>query len=407
VTPNRPFSITTARGGDRAPRPENRFALDYSRAAGTLPARPCPIVDIHTHLNGPRALSIFSRAMDWFGIERTFTMVRLSEAQTTLDALGSRVGFIAFPDFRAPDRREAFTGGFLRDIREFRERFGSRMIKLWNAPRMYDFFPGDAGKDLIAFDSEWRMRHVELAQKLGMGVMVHVADPDTWFRAKYADAGVYPPKIVHYEGLERLMERFEGPFLAAHMGGFPEDLDFLDGLLTRHPNLSLDTSATKWVVRELSKHPRERVRAFFAKWRTRILFGSDIVTTDEHLESNPAFPPALGKAPAPGFNTSPPAAPRHPMADLAESEEGASDLYASRYFTLRMLFETEYQGESPIADPDLRMVDPSVTDPLAAPVVRGFALSADALRDLYRENAQRFFSRVERGRSAFPDEHAR
>src|SRR5207237_911435 len=73
------------------------------------------------------------------------------------------------------------------------------------------------------------------------------------------------------------------PWIGAHMGGWPEDLAFLDGLLTRHANLYLDTSATKWVVRELGKQPRDRVRGFFLKWQGRLLFGSDSVVLEDQL----------------------------------------------------------------------------------------------------------------------------
>lgn len=391
------FSLASARAvPTRPPRPENRFALDYVAAAKLLPPTPVPggIVDIHTHLNGPRALVIYKKAAAAFGVVKALTMVRLSEAATVRAALGGFVHFIAFPDFRAPDRRHAFTEGFLSDIQAFHDGFGSRMIKLWNAPRVYEMFPGAEGRKLVSFDGEWRVRQVQLARSLGMGVMVHVADPDTWFAAKYADTSIYPPKREQYVGLENLMDRFSDvPFLGAHMGGSSEDLAFLDALLTRHANLHIDTSATKWVVRELSKHPGTQVVEFFDKWQDRICFGSDIVTTDEHLAPTSPLPPTppappVPTAPAPGFNsgqsTGQPAMTRHPMADLAESEETAFDLYASRYLALRMMFETDYEGESPIADPDLRMVDPTITDPLAAPRLRGFALPRNLREKLYR-----------------------
>ncbi len=386
--PNRTptFSLDSARAVPaRPPRPENRFALDYAAAAKLLPPPPVGIVDIHTHLNGPGALAIHKRVAAIFGITKALTMVRLPEAGTVRAALGDFVHFIAFPDFRTPDRRHAFTEGFLSDIQAFHDQFGSRMIKLWNAPRVFEMFPGSEGRQLVSFDGEWRVRQVKLAQSLGMGVMVHVADPDTWFAAKYADTSIYPPKREQYVGLEKLLDRFaDVPFLGAHMGGYAEDLAFLDGLLTRHQNFHIDTSATKWVVRELSKHPRTRVIEFFDKWQDRICFGSDIVTTDEHLVTKAPASPAPPTAPAPGFNAGKPAVVKHPMADLAESEETAFDLYASRYLALRMMFETDYDGESPIADPDLRMVDPSITDPLAAPRLQGFALPAAMRPVLYR-----------------------
>ncbi|HRI41291.1 MAG TPA: hypothetical protein PLW54_06390, partial [Bacteroidia bacterium] len=81
--------------------------------------------------------------------------------------------------------------------------------------------------------------------------MVHIADPDTWFATRYSDARRYGTKREQYQGLERMLDRFTNPWIAAHMGGWPEDLGFLDGMLARHPNLHIDTSATKWVVRAL------------------------------------------------------------------------------------------------------------------------------------------------------------
>jgi hypothetical protein len=118
-------------------------------------------------------------------------------------------------------------------------------------------------------------------------------------------------------------------------------------------------------VRELSQHPTSQLTDFLEKFAGRICFGSDIVTTDEHLAPSPA-----GTV--------------HPMGNLANSPQSALDLYSSRYLALRLLFETDYQGTSPIADPDLPMVDPRITDPLAAPTLRGANLRPALLEDLYR-----------------------
>ncbi len=160
------------------------------------------------------------------------------------------------------------------------------------------------------------------------------------------------------------------------MGGWPEDLGFLSGLLTRHHNLYLDTSATKWVVRELGRHPREETVAFFSKWKGRILFGSDIVSTDDHLQ--------------------PAKATTSPMADLASSAEEAFELYASRYLALRTMFETNYAGDSPIADPDLMMLEPERYDMMSAPPLTGLGLDKALLRVLYAGAAQDLVERWER-----------
>ena len=98
------------------------------------------------------------------------------------------------------------------------------------------------------------------------------------------------------------------------LAAWPEDLEFLSNLLDTHTNLSLDTSATKWMVRELSKHSREDLIAFLTRYSGRILFGSDIVTTDQHLGDEDG--------------------PRG-MGHLASAESEAFALYASRYWALR------------------------------------------------------------------------
>lgn len=336
------------------------------------------ITDFHAHISGRSAAPIFREVAEAFGVDRVYSMGSIEVARVVREVLGDFVRFIAFPNFRGPDRFAAFTGSFLEDIRKFHGEYGARLIKLWNAPRLRELIPVEKHAEVIEFDSPWRVKAVELAQSLGMGVMVHIADPDTWFATKYADAAKFGEKKRHYDSLGRMMDRFEGPWVAAHMGGYAEDLDFLGGLLDRHPNLSIDTSATKWVVREVSKHPVEKARAFFVKYRTRIMFGSDIVTTDEQL-----VPPPAEKV-----------ATRSPMADLADSPDSARDLYASRYYALRLLLDTGYLGESPIADPDLKMVEPASYDSMSAPTLQGLALPGDVLADLYYHNARRWMEQV-------------
>lgn len=352
----------------------NRFDWDYRTKAALLGKPPAAIIDAHTHVTGPQATPIFLDVCDTFGVERVYTMTQLGTAAAVRDLMGERVRFIAFPTWLDPDRNRSHRAGYLETIERFHADFGSRMLKLWGSPRLRDIVPDTqqstwGATDLIEIDSPWRIKACELGERLGMMTMIHIADPDTWFTAKYSDASRYGTKRQQYEGLERMLDRFTNPWIAAHMGGWPEDLDFLDGLLSRHPNLHLDTSAMKWQVRELSRHPAERVVAFFTKWRTRLLFGSDIVVTDDHLRPQKSGQSAMG--------------------DLADSPEAAWNLYASRYWCLRAMFETGYDGESPVADPDLAMIDPARFDGMSAPRLRGVALPRDVLTDLYRDNTVR------------------
>lgn len=354
----------------KPPSGANLFGWDYTAKAAELGPPVVPITDIHIHVNGPRASRIYRDVMDRFGIVRILTQSRMIDAPVVKEVLGDRVSFMAVPNWSSPDKSHAFREGFLEHMPIWRDTYGARIVKFWAAPRLWEIVGGDP-TDVVPLDAPWRVRAAELATSLGMMFMAHVADPDTWFATRYASAATYRAKPQHYVSLERMLDRFTSPWIAAHMGGWPEDLAFLDGLLTRHPNLHLDTSATKWMVRELSRHPASKVHDFFLKWQRRILFGSDIVTLEDHMQPRTTPQPAS------------------PMSDLAASPEEAFDLYASRYWALRTMLETGYRGPSPIADPDLKMVEPDKYDERSSPPLSGLSLPPDVLRLLYHDNAER------------------
>src|SRR4029077_7715804 len=117
---------------------------------------------------------------------------------------------------------------------------GVRIIKFWAAPRGRD-------RGLIV-DAPWRIEAARRARAAGVRVfMVHVADPDVWFRTVYADSAKFGSKPDQYAGLKRLLEDFSDRiWIGAHMGGDPEHPEHLQELLERYPNFHIDTSATKW-----------------------------------------------------------------------------------------------------------------------------------------------------------------
>ena len=173
-------------------------------------------------------------------------------------------------------------------------------------------------------------------------IMVHVADPDVWFGKTYADASYFGTKAEQYVGLCRLLEEFPDlRWIAAHMGGDVEHPDHLEELLERYPHLSLDTSTTKWQVREASSR-RQAVRNLMCRRPERFLFGSDLVT-------------------------------RHGL---------TREHYVSRYWCQRTLWESDWEGPSPIADPDYLPEDGQTT-----PTLRGLGLPPEVLRRVYHDNA--------------------
>jgi hypothetical protein len=109
------------------------------------------------------------------------------------------------------------------------------------------------------------------------------------------------------------------------------------------------------------------VQEFMRRWHGRVLFGSDIVTNDDHLRGGE-------KATE--------------MAAKASDSGSAFDLYASRYWALRTLWETAHELESPISDPDLAMVDPA-RSALDAPALRGKSLPREVMAEFYAGAASR------------------
>lgn len=337
--------------GSRPIHDANRLGLDYETEAGTLPFNG-PIHDVHTHITSPEAGDAFFDAADRYGIDRVWTMTPLRTVDAIAERHGNRIKFIAVPDFMRKDEDpDTFTTSWLRDMEGFAER-GCRIAKLWAAPRGLDFSPA------LALDSPIRYEGIALAKRLGMMFMIHAADPDTWFATKYADASFYGSKAHHLATLEKMLDVIgDTPVIGAHMAGTPEDLDRLQRILDRFPKFHVDTSATKWQVRELSKKPDE-FADFCRRNAGRVLFGTDIVANDEN---------------------------RH---DTWNDNSGGYDLYASRFWALRTLIQSHFAGPSPIVDPDLHLIDPNVDEKSTA-TLRGAALADDALHEIYQNATER------------------
>ncbi len=292
----------------------------------------CPIVDIHAHSPADPAANPLYEAARLYGITRLAAITSLDQALE----LRRR-----FPETEMVPRIEQeligepdkFTARSVDMVRRAAAK-GARIIKMWFAPR----FVGRTGKRM---DDPILDPVFEEIEAHGLGVLTHVSDPDVWFERVYTDTALYGTKADQYPQLEnRLAKHPRIPFIAAHMGGDPENLDHLAELLERYPNLYLDTSATKWIVRELGKKPAA-ARDFFQGYKERILFGTDQVAI-----KNP-----------------------EPLR------------YTSRYWIHTLFWETDTVCPLPIEDPDCD----------GPPVLRGINLPEDVLPWIYYKNAARVF----------------
>jgi hypothetical protein len=313
-----------------------------------------PIVDVHTHVfqtretdpkdgppskTGPGSLDQAALMLDVaeeFHVARVYSMCPPDDIPLLRERFGSRIGFNGSIHKKLEEPEDVA----YKLLDRFLE-LGAEIIKFWSAPR---------GRDRGLFvDAPWRIESARRAQAAGLRtVMVHVADPDAWFSKTYKDTAKFGSKADQYIGLERMLQLFpEMNWIAAHMGGDPEHADHLEALLEKYPHLYFDTSATKWQVREVSAH-RDAIRSLLCRRPDRFLFGSDIVT-------------------------------RHNL---------SREHYMSRYWCQRTLWESSWEGRSPIADPDY-IAD---SNGAVTPLLRGLALPGDVLEQVYQANARRMFS---------------
>ena len=325
-----------SRGIEGAKLPEhNRTRIDF-RAPMPRPKVNGMVIDFHCHLLARRHAEDWLAAADHYGIDCFLSMTPLEEVVDLLRDYAGRVQFIAVPKFR--DDSPRWAEDWLMRIESFYN-LGSRMAKFHAAPGTMQMRGHRLDEPI------YRPLFQALVDRR-MAIMTHIGDPDTWYGGKYADAAKFGARDEHYRMWESLLEEYRGvPWVGAHMGGNPEDLHRLQVLLDRFPDLMLDCSATRWMVREISAR-RDAAREFFIRNQDRILFGSDQVSGDDR-----------------GF-----------------------DFLASRFWAHRKLWETAYIGTTPILDPDL--------PPDQQPVLRGLALPDDVLQKLYHDNAIKLLARI-------------
>jgi predicted TIM-barrel fold metal-dependent hydrolase len=314
-----------------------------------------PVIDAHAHVMqtrptdppggpppgaGPGATveqaAVMLETAAEFGIVRTYSMCPPEDIPPLRERFGERLYFNGPISKKSAADADDTAYRLLDRYLEL----GVEMIKFWSAPR---------GRERGLFvDAPWRIEAARRARAAGIRVvMVHVADPDVWFRTVYADSAKFGTKADQYVGLRRMLEEFPDlTWIGAHMGGDSEHPDHLQALLEAYPHFYLDTSATKWQVREVSAR-REAIRALICRYPERFLFGTDLVT-------------------------------RHHL---------SREHYVSRYWCQRTLWESDWEGRSPIADPDYT----PAADGATTPHLRGVLLPESVLRKVYCENAQRLF----------------
>jgi len=243
-----------------------------------------PIADAHMHARDAAAMENYWTVARLYGIHYACPIVELPVALELQQRYGDHVRPIVWG---IRPRQENFQdlGAFRRKKEALLEaiaQHGWRWVKLWFTPRFLYWHR-------VWLDDPHLDFFFERMARLHLNLLVHVADPDVWFVREHGDRA-REVKRQHYLQLERRLQAYPHMvFQLAHFAGYPEDLDFLDRLLERYPQVVLDSSATKWVAREFSRHG-ERARRFMVRWQERIVFGTDLVAHPEREKEGTARP---------------------------------------------------------------------------------------------------------------------
>jgi predicted TIM-barrel fold metal-dependent hydrolase len=320
------------------PEEYNRLNLDFRQPMPRPNVRGI-VIDAHCHLFAVRHAKAWFAAADHYGIDAFVTMTPLEEAIGLARRYPRRLQFIVIPQWQkmALENKDAVVDDWLRRLEAFYN-LGSRIIKFHQAPQTIQ-------RTGLRLDSPHLQRIIREAVDRDMILMSHVGDPDTWYNGKY-DPAKFGTRDEHYAMWESVLTQYRHrPWLGAHMGGNPENLPRLQSLLDRFPNLSLDLSATRWMVREISAR-RDAAREFVIRNQDRLLWGSDQVSGDAR----------------------------------------EFDFLASRWWAHRKLWESAYIGPCPIIDPDLPADQ--------QPTLMGLSLPDEVIQKLYHDNAVKLLGRV-------------
>jgi predicted TIM-barrel fold metal-dependent hydrolase len=284
-----------------------------------------PVIDFHGHLSLDGQERI-AQILTENGIERMINLsggnsrrggAQWQEAKQLADRFGGRIINFATPDWRGFGQAgwaEKEAAALAQAVNQF----GFAGLKISKA---LGLGATDETDQLIAPDDPRVGPLWAKAADLGIPVAIHIADPrafwlpltpenERWDELQahpYWAYGPMPPALasqvpprppmLSWEALLQASERLyrQNPrttFVAVHMGNCAEDLDWVSGLLARNPNVHVDLAAR---FGEFGRHPPDKVRAFFAQWQDRIVFGTDIGIGSDFLMlgSNGAVEPTI------------------------------------------------------------------------------------------------------------------
>lgn len=276
---------------------EYRPHLECVRKESIITKAKFPVIDIHTHMG---KLVLGDEYKGYYDTQGHVTKLREMNVEhiVNLDGgtsddldpmLEKTKGFedvittfiwIDFTNFGSAEFEKETTAHIKNAYRK-----GARGIKMWKVVSLE--YKDEKGNYIRTDDHRLKFIY-DLAAKLGIPILIHIADPVAFFKPvdryneRYEELQQNPSWSFCQEGLmsfEELLQMQENmirdnkktKFIIAHFGSYAENLDYVGEQLDRYPNMYIDTAAR---FSELGRVPYS-ARKFFIKYQNRILFGTD------------------------------------------------------------------------------------------------------------------------------------
>ncbi|MHA2149824.1 MAG: amidohydrolase family protein [Candidatus Thorarchaeota archaeon] len=241
-----------------------------------------PIFDAHTHIGEPDTIDKMLKIEDEFSVAAQIGIVHSKDGfEVARKQYSERFVFAKYLSLE--DIAHYNVDSVIDDITRTKEE-GYSLAKTWFGPRWRDYIgdvPGDFRIDNPKLDPVF-----QALEDNELPLLIHVADPDTYFQLHYQDVSKYGTKEDNLKQLELVLERHPRLlFQIPHFGAQPEihRLSNLASWLDRFPNVILDTASSRWIARELSKDV-QKARRFLLKYSDRVLFGTDLAAYRGNME---------------------------------------------------------------------------------------------------------------------------
>ncbi len=273
-------------------------------------------IDLHQHINANeehirRAIQILDQSGVGIGVNLSGGYVTHKEGATSAfeknKALFDRVAPGRFLQYMNLDYKAWNDPGFSKKAVEQIEeghRLGAAGLKEYKRLGLY---LRDGEGELIKIDDPKLDPVWDRCGELGMPVSIHVADPvafwlpynsrnERWTELKdhkswwFGDPNIFPPHEDLLAALERVLERHpKTTFVCVHFANNPEDLDWVESQLDKHPNMMADLAAR---IPEIGRKDPAKVRRLFMKHQDRILFATDFQVYDQLILGSGGSGPA-------------------------------------------------------------------------------------------------------------------